>query len=533
MSPIGRTLYELGTDITNPWYYTTPGTNLIQKGIQYGSKKIAQQQLGKVMNKSMLEVQTEIPQNHTINLTTNKEYIPNKLNGAIVYKGKNRPMKDNDYNFFTSDPSYAAQYGSVTPYYISFNNPGFTYHPLQYRDMDGIHMTFEGNPIDVIIGKDQITKELLPNGKLLQPSRGEEYAVWNKGQIHSMAPIKYNSRPISEAERLGIPRGDRGNLNRFQREAIEDLHQYRISGQNRQTPFLNADGKLDWEGPENEHILRTFTNKGGQIRGDRAQFSGKDLLGAFSYRVDKPSGAYVSYRGFQSTPFGRLGGASVSTTPTSSRFILTSPKADALNIIAETPENEILREQLIEQSSPTISKEIMKDFWINVTPATKPGVYLSGDEGNLPLGSELIKRYKAGITPIKDNSGKTIGVQTPDLANTVLNKQNWTGRKEGLSTDSYMSLLKQGQREPWSLRFSPDGMTVFNDQSFENKFMFDLLKKANAGEIPKEQFLKEFSKWVKPYNGMDAKIVNNKIIIPQPFIFKKKQGGEIKKRDTN
>jgi hypothetical protein len=34
------------------------------------------------------------------------------------------------------------------------------------------------------------------------------------------------SRPISIAERLGIPKGDRGNLTRFQKEALEDLEYF-------------------------------------------------------------------------------------------------------------------------------------------------------------------------------------------------------------------------------------------------------------------------------------------------------------------
>ena len=48
---------------------------------------------------------------------------------------------------------------------------------------------------------------------------------------------------ITEAERLGIPKGDRGNLSLNQKQAIEDLAQYKNSGQYRQIFRVTP----DWE----------------------------------------------------------------------------------------------------------------------------------------------------------------------------------------------------------------------------------------------------------------------------------------------
>jgi hypothetical protein len=32
---------------------------------------------------------------------------------------------------------------------------------------------------DIIIGKDKVTKEIMSNGKVLNPSKGTEYVIWN------------------------------------------------------------------------------------------------------------------------------------------------------------------------------------------------------------------------------------------------------------------------------------------------------------------------------------------------------------------
>jgi hypothetical protein len=45
------------------------------------------------------------------------------------------------------------------------------------------------------------------------------------------------------------------------------------------------------------------------------------------------------------------------------KIFLTSPQTDAKNLIGETPEENELIEKLINESSPTIDKNIMRSFW--------------------------------------------------------------------------------------------------------------------------------------------------------------------------
>lgn len=45
------------------------------------------------------------------------------------------------------------------------------------------------------------------------------------------------------AEKLGIPKGDRGNLTRYQKDALQDLESYINSGQYRTNPIYNSETK--------------------------------------------------------------------------------------------------------------------------------------------------------------------------------------------------------------------------------------------------------------------------------------------------
>ena len=185
-------------------------------------------------------------------------------------------------------------------------------------------------------------------------------------------------------------------------------------------------------------------------------------------------------------------------------------------------------------TKPGIKKDIMRDFWSGVGQSLKPGSYLSGDEGNLPKGYQLIKYFKelSKKSYIRDNDGNIVKsgrTNWEDIRNWLLRKEPWRSHSSGLSTDSYLALLKQANREnsPYYLRYSPDGFTEFNSQSIDNKFISDLLEKTKTGEATQQEFLEAFHNWVSPYGGMDAKIVNGKIIIPHPFLYKKKQGGKM------
>ena len=84
-----------------------------------------------------------------------------------------------------------------------------------------------------------------------------------------------------------------------------------------------------------------------------------------------------------------------------------------------------------------------------------------------------------------------------------------------------------------SLRFDINNpMIGWNNTAVDNKYIYDLFQKANKGDIPLEDFITEFNSWVKPYNGMPARIIqdiNGKPIIgiPHPFVYKKHQGGKL------
>jgi hypothetical protein len=52
------------------------------------------------------------------------------------------------------------------------------------------------------------------------------------------------SRPISQAERLGVPKGERSGLTQDQIDALEDLIQYNRSGKYKTTLYIDDSGKI-------------------------------------------------------------------------------------------------------------------------------------------------------------------------------------------------------------------------------------------------------------------------------------------------
>ena len=95
------------------------------------------------------------------------------------YKGG--PRKSSDYEFFTTDPKYASNFGTVKPYYIQSKFPIVTNQPLMgSRDivtMDQfVYDISKGKPVDAIIGHDQIT------GEFPYTSQGDEILIFNPNQ---------------------------------------------------------------------------------------------------------------------------------------------------------------------------------------------------------------------------------------------------------------------------------------------------------------------------------------------------------------
>ena len=98
---------------------------------------------------------------------------------ARAYKGG--PRKSSDYEFFTTDPRYAHNYGQVKPYYIQSQFPVVTEEPLMgskdpiTMDMF-INRVLNGNRADAIIGHDKVT------GEFPYTSQGDEIMIFNPSQ---------------------------------------------------------------------------------------------------------------------------------------------------------------------------------------------------------------------------------------------------------------------------------------------------------------------------------------------------------------
>ena len=340
----------------------------------------------------------------------------------------------------------------------------------------------------------------------------------NRNQVPPKTSLAFFERQpakVSEAERLGISKGDRGNLSRFQKEALEDLTTYRNKWIRQKYPQLDNNGNIIWSNGTNKSFLDTYV---APLRGD--QYKGVQLYphieddGSYLMRMsmgsDDLNGGFAGYDGI-------------------SAITLTSPKMNAINQEIPIP---------IEQASPTLPKEGVKTFWAALQDVAQPGSYISGDFGGRPLGYNLIRQYNKIGTPIVSTTNTGVraiigrnGYQ--NVINELFRKIPWKSHYDGLSTDSYMALLKQGNRPGYKLRFSKDGFTNWNHQSFENKYIQDLYEQALIDPTKQQEFLKVFHDWVAPYGGHNAVIKNGKIIIPQPFIVRQKSGGSIKSKNKN
>lgn len=409
-----------------------------------------------------------------------------------------------------------------------------TNQPLQYANMTANTV----NTPNIITSKDGlVTRVFDPNSNLFSvgtrriPSPGQLNSTNTSSYIYepgygyrkvitqqpktSLAFFERQPAKISEAERLGISKGDRGNLSRFQKEALEDLTIYRNKWIRQKYPQLDSNGNIIWSNGTNKSFLDTYV---APLRGD--QYKGVQLYphieddGSYLMRMsmgsDDLNGGFAGYDGI-------------------SAITLTSPKMNAINQEIPIP---------IEQASPTLPKEGVKTFWEALQDIAQPGSYISGDFGGRPLGYNLIRQYNKIGTPIVSTTNTGVraiigrnGYQ--NVINELFRKIPWKSHYDGLSTDSYMALLKQGNRPGYKLRFSKDGFTNWNHQSFENKYIQDLYEQALIDPTKQQEFLKVFHDWVAPYGGHDAVIKNGKIIIPQPFIVRQKSGGSIHIKKEN
>lgn len=325
------------------------------------------------------------------------------------------------------------------------------------------------------------------------------------------------SRPISMAERLGIPKGDRGNLTRFQKEALEDLEY-----------FNNTDNyRFYWDG---EKFI--YSNKSNLQPGVRKLFEFDPTPKYYNFNTpfgnlkfepsENPSIFRPTYFGTSALPSTSFGEADLYGHNRYGKIILTSPYTDAKVAGLENADS----------FEKTLSKDTMKRFWANADQIVPKGTYVSGDEGALPLGDQLKRDWDAmhshGTKWFNDGTTQKVrSGSVDDLLEHLFRKYPYKTGREGLSVDSYMAILKQGNRPGHALRFSPDGFSTFNAQGVENKWIYDLHQQMLNKEIPQSQFIQAFNKWVEPYGGMKAVIKNGEVIIPHPFI-RYNQGGKVK-----
>lgn len=344
--------------------------------------------------------------------------------------------------------------------------------------------------------------------------------IWRK-------PFLARHSLLSNAERLGIPKGDRNNMDAFQIDGLNDFFHWYDNARFRRIPTVDVStGTTNWvKLGEGEPAIRTLIKEG--IKDNFGyQYKGNGVGQRLMYKSDGSSTYHVYGKGFEGNEtFGPVGEVNASSPAQGiGQIYMTSPYADASAFVAENEAEQAIKDQLVKNASMTIPKDIMKNFWKALNSGARPGGYIANDAGHPPLGYELI------------TIGKDLHTK-PGIWDTILNKTiqpiKYNIRNNGYSTDSYLSLLKQANRPDsnFKISYSKDGMGSFNNQSFDNKYIMDLLNKANSGEIPKQQFVDEFNKWVALYNGMPAKIIqfNGKesIWMPHPFLFKLNNGGRL------
>lgn len=289
---------------------------------------------------------------------------------------------------------------------------------------------------------------------------------------------------------------------KFQRNALNDYLRYKLSGQfrnkfiwNNNTGEYGYTNALKQEDiPGVNHIISepNYTATENFIRtGD----------GSVAYHFNQGQGS-VHLTPEEYKPFGELN-MYPQRNGLQKNIILTSPKVDAIDAGLEDTE-------ALAKLTNRIPKEDMRKFWSLVDQTSKPGSYISGDMGSMPLGGYMIQSkspWQALKILLKNNADK-----------------NGTVFRSGLSPDSYLAIIKQGLRPNHSLRFSRNGFTKLNPSAVDNASLYNQWKEATTPEM-KLQFVKDWNNQIYPES---ARINNDGMIeFLQPYIFIKKRGGKI------
>lgn len=317
--------------------------------------------------------------------------------------------------------------------------------------------------------------------------------------------LRFFERPnnLSFRERIGLSKGSYNDLDKYQKDALNDLEQFYTNGQYRNKFAYN---------PNTDKFEYTNILSNGKIPGVRKIVDTGDYTANDSFI--RSGNGQLSY-------FFKLNNGSINLVPTGQTFgemsakplnsyskqvILTSPKVD---MIDANPD-------LMKEASKLpdkIDKQSMSRFWDSVQQTTRPGTYLSGDNGVAPLGYKLITSY----------TNKNLSQAAKDLLSNNYDISSIVNRS-GLSPDSYYSIVRQGLRPEHSLRFSRNGFTKLNDSAIDNKDLYQMWKSATTPEA-KQQFISTWNNRIYP----NSSFINKKgqIEFLHPFVYYKKSGGKL------
>lgn len=323
--------------------------------------------------------------------------------------------------------------------------------------------------------------------------------------------LKFFERPnkLSFRERMGLSKGSYNDLDKYQKDALNDLESFYTNGQYRNKFVYNPNtDKFEFT-----NILSDGKTSGLKKIVDAGNYHATDYYirsgdGQLSYFYTLHNGSINLIPDGQT--FGEMSARPLTTY--SKQIILTSPKVDMLDTNPD----------LVKEASKLpdkIDKKSMSRFWDGVQQTTKPGTYLSGDNGVAPLGYKLITSY----------TDKNLSQAAKDLLANDYDISSIVDRS-GLSPDSYYSIVRQGLRPEHSLRFSRNGFTKLNDSAIDNKDLYQMWKSATTPEA-KQQFVSTWNSRIYP----NSSFINNRgqIEFLHPFVFYKKFGGKLNNNGKN
>lgn len=353
-------------------------------------------------------------------------------------------------------------------------------------------------------GRWAIKGQILPNKNLYIDTSKNTEPTGNTS-------LKFFERPnnLSFRERIGLSKGSYNDLDKYQKDALSDLEQFYTNGQYRNKFAYNPNtGKFEYTNSLSDGKtsgVRKIIDAGNYTANDYFIRSGN---GQLSYYFKLHNGGISLVPNGQT--FGEMSARPL--TSYSKQIRLTSPKVDMLD-----SNSDLVKEAT--KLPDKIDKQSMKRFWDSVQQTTRPGTYLSGDNGVAPLGHQLISSYK----------DKNLSQAINDLLANNYDVDN-INMRSGLSPDSYYSIIRQGLRPEHSLRFSRNGFTKLNNSAVDNKDLYQMWKSATTPEA-KQQFVSTWNSRIYP----NSSFINNKgqIEFLHPFVYYKKFGGKLNNNGQN